>query len=129
MVERKVFLANLKLQYHVSQCREYGCSAQSQNEWRLLWESSLTHLNELWLWEKWWKKMLFWPNQSINIMYPNEANLIVVPIKERMEIIMHIQVCLISQINFNNRENGRNKSFSCQIKASISSILIRWTWL
>ena len=28
---------------------------------------------------KWWSKKLFLPNQSINIMYPNEMNMIVVP--------------------------------------------------
>ena len=33
--------------------------------------------------------------QSINIMYPNEENMIVVPITKKIEIIMSIQVCLI----------------------------------
>ena len=38
MVKRKAFLANSKHQYQVSQCGEHDCSAQSQKEWRLLWE-------------------------------------------------------------------------------------------
>ena len=44
---------------------------------------------------------------------------------KRMEIVMGIQVCLILEINFNCKENGEKKSFSCQIKASISCILMR----
>ena len=36
MVGRKVFHANPKDQYHLSQCGEHDCSAQSQKEWRLL---------------------------------------------------------------------------------------------
>ena len=39
MVERKTFLANPKHQYHVSQCEEHDCNAQSQNERRLSRES------------------------------------------------------------------------------------------
>ena len=39
MVKRKVFLASIKHQYHVSQCGKLDCSAQSQKEWRLLQKS------------------------------------------------------------------------------------------
>ena len=50
-------------------------------------------------------------------MYPNEENMIIVPITERLEIITAIQVCLISWININSKENGGNKSFSCKIQS------------
>ena len=49
--------------------------------------------------------------QSINIMCPNEENKIVVPITEGMEIIMSIQVYLISQINLDYKENMERKAF------------------
>ena len=38
---------------------------------------------------------LFLQIESINTMYPNEENMIIVPITRRMEIVMSIQVCLI----------------------------------
>ena len=34
-----------------------------------------------------------------------------------------------STMNFNYEENSAKKSFSCQTKASISCIRMRWTWL
>ena len=36
---------------------------------------------------------------------------------KKMEIIMSIQVCLISRINFYYKENGGNKNFSFKSKA------------
>ena len=42
-------------------------------------------------------KKVFLQIQSINIMYPNLENMIVVPIRRGMVIIMSIQVCLISE--------------------------------
>ena len=42
--------------------------------------------------------------------------MIVVPITKRIEIIMSIQVCLISWVNIIYRENGGKKSFSCKSK-------------
>ena len=44
-------------------------------------------------------------------MYPNEENMIVVPITKRMEIIMSIQDYLSSRMKVNYKENGGNKSF------------------
>ena len=41
-------------------------------------------------------------------------------ITKGIEIITGIQVCLISSMNINRRENGGMKCFSCQSKASIS---------
>ena len=52
------------------------------------------------------ERKLFLQIESINIMYPNVKNIIVVPITKRIEIIMSLQVCLISQINFYYEENG-----------------------
>ena len=37
--------------------------------------------------------------------------MIVVPITKRVEIVMSIQVCLISQMNFDYEENGGKKAF------------------
>ena len=46
-------------------------------------------------------------------MDPNEDNMIVVTITKRIEIVMSIQVCLISQINFDYKENnGKNSIFA-----------------
>ena len=44
-------------------------------------------------------------------MYANVKNKIVVPIMKRMEIGMNIQVCLITQININYKENDGKKYF------------------
>ena len=41
-------------------------------------------------------------------------------IMSRKEIIISIEACLMSQINFNYKENGGRKNFSCKSKASIS---------
>ena len=68
------------------------------------------------------EKKPFLQIQSINIVYPNEVNKIVVPLKTRMEIITSIQVCIISWMDFDYKENGEKKSFSCESKASVSCI-------
>ena len=44
-------------------------------------------------------------------MYPNMGNLIVVPIMKKMDIIQSIQVCLISQMKFDYKENGGKRNF------------------
>ena len=51
------------------------------------------------------------PTQKVNIMYPNDENMIIVSVTIRIEIIMSIQVCLISRMNFDNKENGKEKLF------------------
>ena len=56
------------------------------------------------------EKKLFLEIQSINIVYPNMENLIVMPITKRMEIVMSIQVCLISRMNFDYEETGGKKA-------------------
>ena len=54
-------------------------------------------------------------------MYPNEENMITVPNhKKKMKTIMGIQVCHFWWMNFDYKENGWEKSFSCQTKAPMS---------
>ena len=57
------------------------------------------------------ERKLFLQIQSSNIMYPNVEHMIVMPITKRMEIVMSVQVCLISRINFDYKENGGRKAF------------------
>ena len=52
------------------------------------------------------ERKAFLANQSINTVYPNEDNMIIVLITKRIEIVMSIQVCLISQKSFDYKENG-----------------------
>ena len=42
--------------------------------------------------------------------------MIVVPITKRIEIIMSIQVCFISRMNFDSKENRGRKSFLANLK-------------
>ena len=56
-------------------------------------------------------KKLFFEIQSINIMYPNEENMIVVPITKRMEIIASIQAFLIFWMNINYKEIMDRKAY------------------
>ena len=58
----------------------------------------------------------FLANPKINIVYPNAKNMIVVPITKIMEIIMSIQVCFISWMTINYKENGEKKSFLANLK-------------
>ena len=57
------------------------------------------------------ERRLFLQIQSINIIQHNANNLIVVPVTKRMEIIMCIHVCLISQMSFDCKTNGGKKAF------------------
>ena len=57
------------------------------------------------------KKSFSYESEACNIIYPNDANMIVVPIRKGIEIITSIHVCLISQININYKEYGGQKSF------------------
>ena len=58
-----------------------------------------------------WRERLFLGIQSINFVYPNMENMIVVPITKIMEIVMSIHVHLISRMNFNYTESGVKKAF------------------
>ena len=57
------------------------------------------------------ERKIFLQIQSLNVIYPNEENKILVPVTKRMETIMSIQVCLLCQMNFDNMENGAKKAF------------------
>ena len=57
------------------------------------------------------ERKLFFQIQSINILNPYEEKIIVVPIMKRMEIVMSIQVCPVSWVNFDYEENGGKKAF------------------
>ena len=57
------------------------------------------------------RKKAFLANPMINIMYPKVENMIVMPITKRTEINLSIQVCLISRMNFEDKENGGKKAF------------------
>ena len=59
------------------------------------------------------ERKAFLANQSVNIMHPNEENIIVVPITKKIEIILSIDVCPILRVNINNKDNGGKKNFSC----------------
>ena len=65
------------------------------------------------------KKKLFLEIQSINVIYPNEERMIVMPITEGMGFITSIPACLILWMNFDSKENGGKRSYSCKSKASI----------
>ena len=68
-------------------------------------------------------------NQSINIMYPSEENMIVVPnhkkngrkivmpITKRMKIIMSIQVRLISRMNRNYKKKWWKEKLFLQVQS------------
>ena len=51
--------------------------------------------------------------------------MIAVTIAKRIEIIMSIDVCFTSQMNFDYKKNGGKKRLSCKSKASISCIPMR----
>ena len=83
MVEKKAFLANPKHQYRVSQHGEHDCSANNKKNGDYYKYPSLSLLmDEVWLQGKWWKEKLFLQTQSMNIMYHNVENMIVVPINK-----------------------------------------------
>ena len=65
------------------------------------------------------EKKAFLSNAKVNIMYPNLENMTVVPITKRMEIIMNIQVCLISRMNNNYKGNGGKEKLYLQIQSII----------
>ena len=48
--------------------------------------------------------------------------MIAVTITKRIKIIQSIQLCLISYMNINHKENGGKRTFSCKPKASILCI-------
>ena len=130
MVERKAFLTNPKHQYRVSKYREHDCNAHNKKNRDYYGYPSLTHFsNEHQLYGEWWKKNLFLQIQGINIVYPKEVNMILVRNHKNNRDYYEYQVCLISQLNLGNKENGGKKRFSCKSKKSILCIPKWRTWL
>ena len=62
------------------------------------------------------ERKLFLQIQGINIMYPNVENMIVMPKTKRTEIVMSIQLCLISRVNIDYEENAGKKAFHANPK-------------
>ena len=73
--------------------------------------TSLSHFTMNFNYTKNGKKKLFFPNQSINIMYPNDRNMIGVPITKGMGIVKSIQVCPISRRTLIIRKMVEKKAF------------------
>ena len=73
-------------------------------------------MDELLIMSKMVERKLFLQIQSINIMYPKVENVIVMPLTKRMKIMLSIQVYLISQMNFDYKENDRKKAFLPNLK-------------
>ena len=59
------------------------------------------------------ERKLFLLIPSVNIMYPNEENMISMPITKTMEIVTGIQ---ISWMKFHYEENGEKKAFPANPK-------------
>ena len=79
----KAFLAVPKHEYRLSQLGEHDCSAKSQKmeiitriQVCLVWWMNFNFMENV-------DKKLFLTNQSINIMYPNKENMIVIPNNKR----------------------------------------------
>ena len=73
------------------------------------------------------KRKAFLANPKREYRVSNVENMIVVPIRKRLEIIMSIKAYLISWMNFDYKENGGKKNFSCKSNASILCIPVRRT--
>ena len=73
-------------------------------------------MDELLIMSKMLERKLFLQIQSINIMYPKVQNVIGMPLTKRMKIMLSIQVYLISQMNFDYKENDRKKAFLPNLK-------------
>ena len=52
------------------------------------------------------KEKLFLASQSINVIYPNEDNMFMVPNYEKKEIIMCMHVCRDWRSNMNSKKMG-----------------------
>ena len=66
------------------------------------------------------ERKLFLQIQSINIVYASVKNRIVVPLTNIAKITESTQDCIISWMNFDYKENGLKKSFSCKHQYRVS---------
>ena len=115
-MKRKDFLANPKHQYRVSRYGEHDCNEIIK---RMEIVMGIQVCLILWMdfdYQKNSGKKAFLANPKHQFMHPNVENMIVMPIKKRMETIMSIQVCLISRTNFDYKENGEKKAFLANTK-------------
>ena len=71
------------------------------------------------------EKKLLLQNQSINMLYPYEKNVCIVPNNEKNGDYYQNPCLPIWRMNFDSKENGRRKSFSCNAKASKLCFLMR----
>ena len=122
---KKAFLANPKHQYHVSYYGEQDCSSNNQKNGDYYVYLSSSYFTMNFDYKENEERKLFLQIQSNNIVYPNKENGVAMPITKRMKIVMSIQVCPISHINFDYNKNGEEKCFSWQTNASISCIPTR----
>ena len=63
------------------------------------------------------ERKAFLANPKKQCLVSNEENMIVVPITKRTEIVTSIQVCIISWMNFDYKENGGKKKLFLQIQS------------
>ena len=101
MVERKAFLANAKHHFVHPNVKD-KIVVPITKEMEIIMSIQIfliSHMNSDYR-ENSGKKKLFSQIQNVNIVYPNVENMIELPIRKRMGIIMSIKVCLISRMNF-----------------------------
>ena len=117
-MEKIFFLAKTKHQYHISQWEEHVYDGLSPKGMEIIMGTSFV---SFWGINLYFKenntKNFFLRNQNINIVYPNEENMSMVPKSQnKRKIVKSIHVCLIWWTNFDSSENGGKKSFSCETK-------------
>ena len=78
--------------------------------------------------KKWWKEKLFLSSQSMNVIYPNEENMFMVPNMKKKRLLHASIFVTIDKITFIAKNGGR-KTISHQAKASVSFIPIRRMYL
>ena len=93
---KKAFFAKPKRQYHVSQRDEHDWTGNNKIM-EIITSIQVFLISRMNInYKENGGKKPFFQIKSINIVYPSAENMIVVPITKRMEIIIDIQVFLIS---------------------------------
>ena len=108
---KKAFLANPKQQYRVSNVENIIVMPITKRM-KIVMRTQVYLISKMnFDYEKNGGKKAFLANPKHQIKYPNGENMFVMLITKRTEIVMSIQVCLISWMNFNYEENGGKKAF------------------
>ena len=82
----RIQVGKSKHQYHASQCGEHHYSTNNKKNRDYYVYPCLSYFTDKpWPKAKWWKQKLLLQIQSINIIYPNEENIIVVLRTKRAE--------------------------------------------